>query len=169
MTRAECVEALKHPNVQAFLAVLRFTEHGKQWVDDKRVYRREFGGKLFPAAALDDDKPRSIIDRGIRSSAKGAYQFLNGTWDECKAALSLDCFSPVNQDLAAVFLIGRRRALYILMDGDLEGAVKRCAKEWASLPGSPYGQPVKTMAEVRAVFTEYGGKERAHEKALVQI
>jgi hypothetical protein len=91
------------------------------------------------------------------STAAGAYQFLRSTWTECAEALGLEDFSPENQDLAAVYLIRRRNALGDVMSGRLDAAVGRCNREWASLPGSPYGQPTKTMDKVREVYLQYGG------------
>jgi len=38
--------------------------------------------------------------------------------------------------------------------GRFDAAVAKCAKEWASLPGSPYGQPVKTLDQARARATK---------------
>jgi hypothetical protein len=32
------------------------------------------------------------------------------------------------------------------MQGDWTTALERCNREWASLPGSPYGQPTKSLA-----------------------
>ena len=58
--------------------------------------------------------------------------------------------------LAAVELIRRRGALNAveIIDGPntLGNALRKCSLEWASLPGSPYGQPVKTVSELWNVF-----------------
>ena len=56
-----------------------------------------------------------------------------------------------------MWLIGRRRALEDVRAGRFDAAVAKCAREWASLPGSPYGQPVKTIAQVRPVYENNGG------------
>ena len=147
--------ALNEPNVKAFLRVLRAGETSQ---DDSAYYTQVFGARLQSLA----DHPRQVIKgriggKTVPSSAAGAYQFLRGTWDECAAALGLRDFGPASQDLAAVFLIRRRGALQDVIDGRFEEAVRKCAREWASLPGSPYGQPVKTMAQARAVYEQYGG------------
>jgi muramidase (phage lysozyme) len=142
-------------NVQAFLRMIRAGEG----TDGPDGYRTMFGGSLFDSFA---DHPRRAITarlggKPITSTAAGAYQFLSGTWDECRRALALPDFSPESQDRAAIFLIGRRRALDDVRAGRFEVAVQKCAKEWASLPGSPYGQPVKTLAQARAVYENNGG------------
>ena len=131
---------LKNPNVQAFLALIRWTEGAG--------YQTLFGGGIIDHM---DDHPRIAITRNlggkpITSTAAGAYQFLSRTWDECKKALDLPDFTAANQDRAALYLIERRRALPAVLEGDWTTALERCNREWASLPGSPYGQPTKSMA-----------------------
>ena len=54
-------------------------------------------------------------------------------------------------------LIRGRGALQDVINGDLKAALDKCNKEWASLPGSPYGQPVKTYAQCEAVYIKNGG------------
>lgn len=141
-----------HHNLSAFLRVIREGETSQ----DDRAYRMLFGGELFDSFA---DHPRKLVKKsGYSSTAAGAYQFLSGTWDECKKALKLPDFSPGSQDKAAVFLIKRRKALNDVIAGRFENAVGKCGLEWASLPGSPYGQPTKTMDKARKVYEKYGGK-----------
>jgi muramidase (phage lysozyme) len=131
---------LKNQNVQAFLALIRHTEGAG--------YTTLFGGGIVENT---DDHPRIAVTRTlggkpITSTAAGAYQFLSRTWDECAKALDLPDFSPANQDRAALYLIERRRALPSVLEGDWTTALERCNREWASLPGSPYGQPTKSLA-----------------------
>jgi len=142
-------------NLYAFLNMLRYGEG----TTGPNGYRTLFGGGTFDSFA---DHPRVKIRRKlggkfITSSAAGAYQFLEGTWDECAAALDLPDFSPASQDRAARFLIHRRGAMGDIIAGHFSAAVKKCNKEWASLPGSPYGQPVLTMSRVLALYTACGG------------
>jgi lysozyme len=143
---------LKNANVQAFLALIRHCEGAG--------YTTLFGGGIIEHT---EDHPRIAITRTlggkpITSTAAGAYQFLSRTWDECVKALGLEDFSPPNQDRAALYLIERRRALPAVMEGDWKTAIERCNREWASLPGSPYGQPVITWERARAVFASAGGQ-----------
>ncbi len=158
--------ALGNSNVQAFLRVIREGETSQT----EDAYRWLFGStarrpKLFETFA---DHPRvrtyethdgQFIKNGKIdfTTAAGAYQITESTWKECAKALSLPDFSPASQDLAAVFLIRRRKALDDLIAGRLEDAIHKCRLEWASLPGSPYGQPTKTMARARAVYERFGG------------
>lgn len=149
-------EAMIQRNVIAFLRVIRAGETSQE----PEAYRMLFGKELFQDTA---DHPRRAITKtlggkAITSTAAGAYQFLERTWDECKRAMALPDFSPHSQDIAAVYLINRRGALDDVIAGQLDSAVRKCAREWASLPGSPYGQPTKTMAQVRAVYEQFGGE-----------
>lgn len=144
-----------HPNVQAFLRVIRRGEG----TGDSNGYRRLFGGELFASYA---DHPRKAVTRTmggkpITSTAAGAYQFLSRTWDETRAIMKLEDFSPASQDRAAVGRIAARGALADVMAGRFEAAIAKCAREWASLPGSPYGQPVISMQTAQAVYTNSGG------------
>lgn len=146
-TRAD----LQNVNVQAFLKVIRRGEG----TSDANGYKRIFGGQLFASFA---DHPRIVVKKsGYTSSAAGAYQFIISTWDETRAALGLVDFSPASQDLAAVGRIAARGALDDVKAGRFEQAIKKCAKEWASLPFSPYGQPVISLATAQGVYSANGG------------
>ena len=146
---------LENRNVQAFLALLRHTEGAG--------YHTLFGGEQFESLA---DHPRYKVTRNlggkpIMSSAAGAYQFLSSTWDECAKALHLDDFSERSQDLAALFLIDRRKALDFVIVGQWENAIAACNREWASLPGSPYGQPTHSMSKCLAFLAMQPGSSSA--------
>lgn len=148
----ECRAALGNPNMAAFLRVIRAGESSQ--TDD--AYRMLFGGDLAQGDLRDH--PRKTITRGsLTSTAAGAYQFLARTWDECAAALALPDFAPDSQDLAAVFLVRRRGALADVLEGRIPDALAKCNHEWASLPGSPYGQPTRTMAQALDTFLRWGG------------
>lgn len=143
--------ALQDPNVRAFLQLIRTGEG----TTGPNGYRTLFGGGLFEGFA---DHPRQLITRnGITSSAAGAYQFLSGTWDEMRTQYGLPDFSPSSQDLACIGLIKRRNALADVIAGRFSTAIMKCNKEWASLPGSPYGQPTLSLARARDVLASAGG------------
>ncbi|WP_343735275.1 glycoside hydrolase family 104 protein [Acidovorax sp.] len=159
------IAALQDTNVQAFLRMLR---HGEGAAGDDG-YRVVFGGGHLvgldgqPGTADDfQDHPRKAITRKlggspITSTAAGAYQFLSKTWDALVQQYGFADFSPMNQDLGAVALIAGRKALDDVIAGRFEDAVRKCNREWASLPGSPYGQPVVTMARARQEYEAHGG------------
>lgn len=91
-----------------------------------------------------------VNNRGLNSTAAGRYQILAGTWQ----ALVMPDFSPSSQDLAAMTLMSRRGMIKPLLAGNFEEAVRKGNKEWASLPGSPYGQGTKRMSELKAVYEQ---------------
>jgi muramidase (phage lysozyme) len=156
---------LANPNVAAFLRVIRFCEG----TADDNGYRRMFGGRLFDDLA---DHPRSAQTYTLRkggkltSTAAGAYQYLSRTWDGLVNQFGFTDFGRESQDLGAVALIKGRKALNDLLNGDLPTTVRKCALEWASLPGSPYGQPVKSYDEVLKQYLAHGGQLKAVQTAV---
>src|SRR5437016_6950612 len=85
---------------------------------------------------------------GLNSTAAGRYQFLNRTW----TGLGLPDFSEFNQDVGAVMLMQRRGMITPLLNGDVEQAIENGNAEWASLPGSPYGQGTRSMNSLKKVY-----------------
>lgn len=144
-------EMLSLPNVKAMLATIRAGEG----TADANGYRRIFGGQLFTGYK---DHPRVTVKKGgYTSTAAGAYQILAGVWDETAKILGLADFTPANQDLAALGRIAARGALDDVLAGRFDAAIAKLNREWASLPGSPYGQPTKTLGQAKAVYLAQGG------------
>lgn len=138
-------------NRSAFLWVLRCCEG----TAGPNGYRMHFGGGLFDSYA---DHPRRVISAsGYSSTAAGAYQILAGTWDDYCRANGKHDFSPASQDACAVWLIARRGALADVDAGRIPEAIAKCGKEWASLPGSPYGQPTRTYEYCLTKYRDAGG------------
>jgi len=143
--------ALDNANVKAFLRVIRSGEG----TADQGGYNRLFGGGTFSSFA---DHPRQVIKKsGYTSSAAGAYQFITSSWDETKRVMGLVDFSPTSQDFAAIGRIAARGALDDVIAGRFDTALGKVAREWASMPGSPYGQPVISLATARNVYASNGG------------
>lgn len=141
------------PNLRAFLAVLRACEG----TAGPNGYRTLFGGTLFNSY---DEHPRVTIHAGgYASTAAGAYQILASSWDDYRAKTGAGkSFTPDAQDAYAVWAIrDKRKALDDVEAGRLDEAIAKCNKEWASLPGSPYGQPVRTLDYCRGVYRAAGG------------
>lgn len=144
---------LQDRNVQAFLRVVRRGEG----TADEGGYKRLFGGGTFTSFT---DHPRVLVKKsGYNSTAAGAYQFIQSTWDKTRDVMKLPDFSPASQDKGAVGLIAARGALADVKAGRLEAAIKKCCHEWASLPFSPYGQPRISMETARSTFMNAGGME----------
>lgn len=153
-------------NLTAFLAVIR-TGEGTSGANG---YRTLYGGSLFtdmadhpsnlgwPGVVLPDNYCAGAgLPKGCKTTAAGAYQFLSSTWNEAKRALNLPDFSPESQDAAAIWLIQRRGAYDDVIRGNFDAALQKVAREWASLPGSPYGQPTLSLTRAQKVFTDNGG------------
>lgn len=144
-------EMLADKNVKAMLRVIRAGEG----TADADGYRRIFGGQLFEGFG---DHPRIKVSKsGYTSTAAGAYQFLASVWDETRREMGLTDFSPASQDMGALGRIAARGALDDVLAGRFETAVGKLGREWASLPGSPYGQPTRTLAQAKAVYLASGG------------
>lgn len=151
LSREPLRDALRERNVRAFLGVIRAGEG----TSDPDGYRRHFGGRLFSGYA---DHPRvTITAGGYTSTAAGAYQFLARTWDGLVKQYGFPDFTPQSQDEAAVALIIGRKALAAVRAGRLDEAIALCSREWASLPGSPYGQPTRTLAQATHAYLAAGG------------
>lgn len=162
-------DAMNNPNVQAFLAMLRYAENSRA-LDDAARYSTLYGLKPFfdfsehPAllgwggVALSDAYCVGAgLSPGCVSTAAGAYQIKKSTWIWVRDKLKLPDFSPASQDAAAVFLIKNRGALPDVIAGRFYDAINRVRKEWASLPGAGYGQPERDMARLRDVYANAGG------------
>jgi len=149
-------------NRQAFLRTIQDTEGTSQY---ENPYAVIFGGiELDPVDYTDhpgnlDFKGWTYFNAGGKrtySTAAGAYQFLQGTWNRLKQKLNLPDFSPQSQDMAALELIREKGALADIDNGDIVKATDKVRKIWASLPGANYpGQTSKTMDYVVSRFNNY--------------
>jgi muramidase (phage lysozyme) len=147
MTRDELRAALQHPNVAAFLRVVREGESSQ----DDNAYRVMYGGGYFSSFA---DHPRQKhTAHGITSTAAGCFQFLEKTWDGLVAKYGFPDFSPASQDEAAVALIHGRGALQDLLRGDLSEVLDKCSWEWASLP--PFRYSGQGGLDAKRVYATY--------------
>ena len=153
MTRTGLQNELLKANVVAFLRAIRLGEG----TSDAAGYWRLVGGGTF----TDDSKHPRIkvyIPRyDIYSTAAGAYQIIWPTWKGLVMKYAFPDFTPQSQDEAAVALIEGRSALPAIHQGDLQKAIQLCNKEWASLPGSPYGQRTESYEAVEAEYLLSGG------------
>lgn len=166
------IDALKSQNVKAFLDLIAYTEG----TDKLHGYYTRVGGSKISNL---NDHPGGIVNLGtnkktgkqLRSNAAGRYQFMKAvagtgfanTWPECKTALGLTDFSSSSQDMAAVYLIHRRKALNDLIQGKFYDALFKCAREWASFPkshteGSVYNQHSYSSKKCEEFYKSRGGK-----------
>lgn len=138
---------LQNENVQAFLSMLRDAEGTSKGVDPYRVYGGSAKNQLKSL-----DKPAfsawgftQTDGKKNKSTATGAYQFLESTWKDLSKKYGFTDFSPKTQDMAAVALLKQNGALPHILSGDFSKAVQKSNRTWASLPGSPYAQKTRSM------------------------
>lgn len=133
-------------SVSAFVTCIGWAENRGYGKGDL-YYNVYFGGSEFSGY---DDHPRILYCSGsLCSDAAGAFQFLSTSWDELKGNHSdLKDFSPKYQNLGCIYAIQDYAQDSSAWDKIQEGsdqsiidAARGCANYWASLPGSPYGQP----------------------------
>lgn len=138
---------LSNPNVQRALASIRGAEGTARKADP---YRVGFG---FRNIGDLRDHPREYNAYGkTLTSAAGAYQALERTWDDVDRRIGLPNFGPEAQDVFAVAKIDDRGALGDVLAGNFDGFSRKVAKEWASFPSSPYGQPTVSRQQLKAYW-----------------
>jgi len=165
------VTAMNNPdqNISAFLFMIRSTEHvyPRDVIGDA-AYSIFYGGSKFQSfrdhpvitgekrgVPLPDAMCRAAgLKPGCVSTAAGAYQLIKPTWVRLRDKLGLPDFSPASQDLAAVELLREAGALDLIQAGDIEGAIKKSSRIWASLPGSTAQQNPKALAYALNRFDE---------------
>ncbi len=148
---AKLQAALLNANVQAALCVIREGES----CQDHSAFTELFGGLHFGSFA---DHPRKVITKnGYTSSAAGAFQIIEKTWDGLVKEYGFADFSRASQEQAAVALLIRRKALDLFIAGHFDEAIAQLGYEWASLPSGKYPQPKISMARARQVYEQYGG------------
>ena len=96
------------------------------------------------------------------STAAGRYQFLKGTWDSVKSAKTLLNFEPESQELAGAYLVSTVRKVTVpqtraMTASEFSNAMNKLSWEWASLPPGRYGQPSKTLSQMRTMYCSLAG------------
>lgn len=130
------------PNVEKFLKLITWCEGTDR---DKTPYNELFGYTNFVGY---DKHPEILIKTpNYASTAAGRYQVLKKTFAHFKKSYPDAKFTPEWQDKIAIFLIKQAGGYKFILDGEWEKAIKATAGVWASLPGSPYGQPTRKMAD----------------------
>ncbi len=100
---------------------------------------------------------RTICSGGLCSTAAGRYQFLHRTWSSIANTRGYATFEPENQERGAAYLIASVRRATIPTDrpltaAEFENVMSKLSYEWASLPPGRYGQPQKSISQLRQVY-----------------
>ncbi|MGB3292282.1 MAG: M23 family metallopeptidase [Phormidesmis sp.] len=158
---------------RAYMAAVAACEDTLRMENPAKIgpYHTAFGHRKLASLA---DHPRqlypfwdSVNNRMDATSAAGAFQILESTWDGVRSKYDFwypgDAFSPANQDLAFCYLHDATGGSAELMAGikvlhqhitvspqAFTKALVRDGREWASLPHSEIGKP--TGQSTRAMW-----------------
>lgn len=160
--RAENEEYLKNKNVKAFLDTLAKAEGGD--------YHAKYGfGWARGNWAFTDESTHPGAGFGGKTTASGRYQITIASWrDNCITAMGLSDFSPKTQDLTAIEILRKVRAIDPIVNGDIQDAIHKASGRWEALPlgpgqanrplgGHPSGQPYTPYEEVVTNYKSFGG------------
>ncbi|MFL9458206.1 lysozyme [Tolypothrix bouteillei VB521301_2] len=147
------------PKLSAFLATIRWAETG---TSEPESYRKLVFNGTFDDFSTHPQKKQCAPINGKRvcSTASGAYQMLNRSWQDLAPKLNLKDFSPASQDKMAIEYIRRNNALDDVEAGRFDTAVCKVGRVWASLICNNYRQPQKSLAELRSVYQKNVEKYR---------
>ena len=143
------------PPIAAFLALIRHSEGTDKAPNPWAV---TFGYQ-FTITDFSDHPYLTGAWQGAHwsggfTTAARAYQINVPTWRDFQPRLQLPDFSALSQDQCAVAIVERAGALDSLNADDIAGAIMKCARRWASFPGSDSGQP---HARLTSLLTFYQG------------
>jgi muramidase (phage lysozyme) len=150
-----------NPNIKAFLDMIAMSEGTALIPNSDNGYKVIVGSTPSKPILMTSyaDHPRKLvkISTTLSSTAAGRYQLLARYYDAYKKLLELPDFSPASQDAIAIEQIKERRAIPLIVNGDIAGAIARCNNIWASLTGSPYGQHTHTIKFLTAAYVKADG------------
>ena len=99
----------------------------------------------------------TVNNKGLKSTAAGAYQILYKYWIAYKKQLGLKGFYPEDQDAIAMQLAKECKARDDINAGCIESAITKCRSRWASLHGVGYGQFEHKMDTLVSAYKKAGG------------
>jgi muramidase (phage lysozyme) len=148
-------------NIKAFLDMIATSEGTALIPNSDNGYKVIVGSTSSKPILMASyaDHPRKLIkiNSTLSSTAAGRYQVLARYYDAYKKLLELPDFSPASQDAIAIEQIKERRAIPLIVNGDIAGAIARCGNIWASLTGSTYGQHTHTLEFLTSAYVKAGG------------
>ena len=159
----ECEARLK-----AFMRMIRIGEG----TSDEGGYTRIVGGSSFSDHSKDmSDHPKIYIEKH-NSTAAGAYQITKTNWNDqsfvnWRKQKKITGFSKEDQDKYCVYLIiSKKKAFKKIKNGDVKGAIEKCNKEWASLPGAGYGQREEKLSKILKEYDDFLKEELVETSTL---
>lgn len=154
-TVQQAEEWLAHPRMQAWLRLIREGESHQ----GAAAYTELYGGGSFADKGFGDH-PRIHFDLdgkpgGNWTSAAGAYQIVETTWNRLVEKYGFTSFDPHTQDIAAVLLTAGRGAVQPVLDGDWRTACLNCRDEWASLPSNAHAPGVLSWERAENAWVQW--------------
>lgn len=142
------------PRLNAFLATIRWAETG---TSEPESYRKLVFNGTFDDFSTHPLKKQCapINGKNVCSTAAGAYQMLNKSWQDFAPKLNLKDFSPASQDKMAIEYIRRNNALSDIEAGRFDTAVCKVGRIWASFPCNNYNQNAKSIAQLRTYYQQH--------------
>lgn len=130
---------------------------------DRNGVPGSMGAMPESAVANNGTFPRDELQYNV-----GRYQMKQVDVDDMRKRYDpkIDDFSPESQDRIAVAKMKYRDVIEPLQSGDIRTAIHNGGKEWASLPGSPYGQVQQGYTIDKAV--DYYNQRLSFHRALDQ-
>lgn len=146
------------PYQKALHDAIAYAEGTRNYAKDG--YNVKFSFKLMTSCQRHPDD--CIPFGNTCSTAAGRYQFLTRTWNSVAAARNITTFEPENQERGTAYLISSTRRVSVPPDrpmtaAEFENAMSKLSYEWASLPPGRYGQPNRTMAQMRSMYCSLAG------------
>jgi RHS repeat-associated protein len=149
-------------NTRAFMTLIRRSEaDGNAPLD----YNIQFGGGTFTEESYEDapkdyaDHPKEIINK--RSSAAGAYQIMQKTWENVIVPLDNPSdFGPQAQDAAVIRILSEQQRwnnnksglFEAIHTGDISTAISMLGNTWTSLPGGK--EELISLKQATSIFNE---------------
>jgi len=121
------------------------------------IVREGKPAEFYTPSDQPNAKPVEVkaAEPSLESTASGRYQIIWPTWAYLASKYMLECFSPINQDKAALFLIQERHCENIILSGNISEAVQTLSNIWASFPGNLYNQGGHTVEELVNKYRTY--------------
>lgn len=135
------------------------------YAEGTRNYSKDGYNVMFSFRLMNSCQvhPNTCIKYGSTcSTAAGRYQFLTSTWRSVANARNLGTFEPENQERGAAYLISTTRKVSVpqnrpMTATEFSNAMSKLSYEWASLPPGRYGQPNKTLSQMRSMYCSIAG------------
>ncbi|AYZ12447.1 hypothetical protein EGY05_11160 [Chryseobacterium arthrosphaerae] len=143
--------------LRAFMRMIRIGEG----TEDEAGYTRIVGGSSFKDHGKDMSTHPEVYIEKYDSTAAGAYQITKTNWNsEAFAKWRIDNnvsdFSKESQDIYCAYLIiKKKKAFENINSNDIDGAIDKCSKEWASLPGAGYGQREESREKIKTKYKAF--------------